>query len=95
MEPMTIICRCEDVSEQEILEAIGEGLHSPEEIKRIKRCGMGHCQGRTCRDLIVKLIARELGSDPRPSDLTTFRPPVIPVPLRNIIRDREPNDPKS
>lgn len=86
---MTIICRCEDVSEEEIVEAIGEGLTSPEEIKRIKRCGMGHCQGRTCRNLIIKIIARELGKEPSQVELSTFRPPVIPVPLGAIARVEE------
>ncbi len=85
---MTVICRCEDVSEEEIVEAIREGLGSPEEIKRIKRCGMGHCQGRTCRSLIVKILVRELGREPTQAELTTFRPPVVPIPLGTIVKGK-------
>ena len=81
MEKTTIMCRCEDVTEEEIVDAIREGLVSLDEIKRLKRCGMGHCQGRTCRSLISRLIARELGKELADIELTTFRPPVIPIPV--------------
>ncbi|MCK5596510.1 MAG: (2Fe-2S)-binding protein, partial [Candidatus Eisenbacteria sp.] len=43
-----IICRCEDVTYGEIVDVIDEGLTTTEEIKRVLRCGMGPCQGRTC-----------------------------------------------
>ncbi|MCK4249850.1 (2Fe-2S)-binding protein, partial [candidate division WOR-3 bacterium] len=42
---MKIICRCEDVTEQEIIEKIREGYHSMDDLKRIIRVTMGLCQG--------------------------------------------------
>jgi len=83
---VTIICRCEDVSEEEIVEAIAQGLTTLEEMKMMKRCGMGHCQGRTCRSLIARVIARETGREPAQPGLITFRPPTVPVPLGTIVR---------
>lgn len=57
-----VICRCETVSEAEIVEAI----HSPlqvdtvDGIKRRVRAGMGRCQGGFCMPNIIKIISREL-----------------------------------
>lgn len=60
-----VICRCEGITEGEILEAI----HSPvvpttvDAIKRRTRAGMGRCQGGFCQAKVVELLARELGRD--------------------------------
>ena len=54
-----IVCRCEDITKEEILEAIDGGYQTLEEIKRVLRCGMGPCQGRTCTPLIAGLLARK------------------------------------
>ena len=56
-EEATIICRCEDISLEEIRAIINRGVTDPEQIKRILRCGMGPCQGRTCSTLIAGEIA--------------------------------------
>ncbi|HHY04456.1 MAG TPA: (2Fe-2S)-binding protein, partial [Thermoanaerobacterales bacterium] len=57
MKSKTIICRCEDISLEEIQEVIGKGYTDMDEIKRITRCGMGQCQGRTCRSLLLAELA--------------------------------------
>jgi glycerol-3-phosphate dehydrogenase len=60
-----IICRCEEVSKGEILDAI----HSPlpaatiDGIKRRVRAGMGRCQGGFCSPVIAKLISEQCGAD--------------------------------
>lgn len=57
-----VICRCETVSEAEIVEAI----HSPlkvetvDGVKRRCRAGMGRCQGGFCMPNVIKIISREL-----------------------------------
>lgn len=81
-----VICRCEDVTEREVLEAIRRGQHSLDEIKRILRCGMGHCQGRTCARLIAGLLCRELGIMMEQIRWTTFRAPLLPVRLEVLAR---------
>jgi glycerol-3-phosphate dehydrogenase len=55
-----IICRCETISEAEILEAISRGARSMDAIKRRLRVGMGRCQGGFCGPRIVDILARQL-----------------------------------
>ncbi len=81
-----VICRCEDVTEREIIETIRRGQHSLDEIKRVLRCGMGHCQGRTCTRLIASLLCRELGTKMDQIRWTTFRAPLLPIPLEVLAR---------
>ncbi len=59
----TILCRCERISEGEILDAIHRtlGAKSLDGIKRRTRAGMGRCQSGFCSPKIVELLARELG----------------------------------
>ena len=59
-----LICRCEQVSEAEIIEAVRKGARSIEGVKQITRAGMGRCQGGFCGPWILKIIARELGLPP-------------------------------
>lgn len=58
-----IICRCETVSEGEILEAIRTNPKPTDidGVKRRTRATMGRCQGGFCTPYIVELLAAELG----------------------------------
>ena len=58
-----VICRCETVTEGEIVDAIHEpvGARTVDGIKRRTRAGMGRCQGGFCGPRVVQIIARELG----------------------------------
>lgn len=76
-----VICRCEDVTLGEIREIIKKGYATVDEIKRITRAGMGPCQGRTCRDLIIKEIVRLTGKRIDEVPMPTFRPPIKPIKL--------------
>lgn len=58
-----IICRCESISEAEIIEAIHKGHTTLDGIKFYTRSGMGRCQGGFCTYKILKIIARETGMD--------------------------------
>lgn len=73
-----IICRCEEITQREIEAAIEDGARTFNEVKRFTRCGMGLCQGRTCRVRIEKLIARKTKKPPRQRN---YRQPVRPVNL--------------
>jgi NAD(P)H-nitrite reductase large subunit len=79
MKDDVVICRCEDVTYGQIVEAIRGGLTTLEEIKRVLRCGMGPCQGRTCSRLISRIIAEETGRPPTEIDYPTARPPTRPL----------------
>ncbi len=58
-----IICRCEEVSEGEILDAIqnNPGATTTDGIKRRTGTGMGRCQGGFCLPLVTDILSRELG----------------------------------
>ena len=77
----TIVCRCEEISLADIRQCIADGAHTLEEVKRRTRSGMGPCQGRTCRPLIAREIARMLGADLGELKLPTFRHPIKPIKL--------------
>ena len=55
-----IICRCEQISEGEIIEAIRRGARSLDGVKRRVRAGMGRCQGGFCAPRVMEILAREL-----------------------------------
>lgn len=57
-----IVCRCEQVTEGEILHAIRANppARNIDAVKRRTRSGMGRCQGGFCQPHIAELIAREL-----------------------------------
>jgi glycerol-3-phosphate dehydrogenase len=56
-----IVCRCERVSEAEIVEAIRRGHRTLDGIKYFTRAQMGRCQGGFCTYKIIKIIMRETG----------------------------------
>ena len=57
-----IICRCESISEGEILDAIHRpvGATTIDGVKRRTRAGMGRCQGGFCSPKVTKILSREL-----------------------------------
>lgn len=58
----TIICRCESISEGEILDAIHRplGAKSLDGVKRRVRAGMGRCQAGFCSPKVMEILAREV-----------------------------------
>lgn len=60
-----IICRCETVTEGEIVDAIHRkvGATTLDGVKRRVRPGSGRCQGGFCGPRVMEILARELGKD--------------------------------
>ena len=58
-----VICRCETVTEAEIVDAIRRpcGARTVDGVKRRTRAGMGRCQGGFCGPRVTQILARELG----------------------------------
>ena len=73
------LCRCEEITETEVREAIRAGARTVTEIKRWTRAGMGICQGRSCRRLIERVLAEELGLSVAELESSSVRQPVRPV----------------
>ena len=61
-----VICRCETVTEGEIIAALSGVLpaHTVDGVKRRTNAGMGRCQGGFCSSRIVEIISSQLGIDP-------------------------------
>lgn len=61
----TIVCRCESVTEGEILDAIRRpvGARSLDGVKRRTRAGMGRCQAGFCSPKVMEILRRELNKD--------------------------------
>ena len=60
-----MICRCETITEGEIIDAIRRvpGAKSLDGVKRRTRAGMGRCQGGFCSPRVMEILARERGVD--------------------------------
>lgn len=61
-----VVCRCEQVTEGEILDSIRRplGAKTVKGVKKRVRPGMGRCQGGFCEPLVVDILARELNISP-------------------------------
>lgn len=81
-----IICRCEEVTKQEVVDAIMEGYHTVNEVRKRTRCGMGFCQGKTCGTLIRKLISQYAGIAEEELEMAHARPPVRPIPSSTFVK---------
>ena len=56
-----IICRCEEISEGEIVDAVHRGARTLDGVKRRVRAGMGRCQAGFCSPKVLEIISRETG----------------------------------
>lgn len=58
-----IVCRCEEISKGEIIDALNSPVHVPtlDGVKKRVRPGMGRCQGGFCSPVVMKIIAEHEG----------------------------------
>lgn len=74
-----IVCRCEEVSYEELIETAKTYRCSSRELKLRTRAGMGYCGGRTCRSMIDE-IAKTLGNENSFDEIPLkYQPPIRPV----------------
>lgn len=74
-----IVCRCEEVTYQELVETAKSFQCSARELKLRTRAGMGYCGGRTCR-IMVEQIASTIGSEQSKDQISLkYQPPIRPV----------------
>jgi NADPH-dependent 2,4-dienoyl-CoA reductase/sulfur reductase-like enzyme/Fe-S-cluster-containing hydrogenase component 2/bacterioferritin-associated ferredoxin len=89
--PPVVVCRCERVTDEEIRQAVTDGVRDLNELKARLRVGLGACGGRTCEELVRRIMAAE-GVDCATITELTDRPPNVEIPLgvlagRNDHRD--------
>ena len=80
----TIVCRCEEVTADEINATVALGCPGPNQMKAFLRCGMGPCQGRLCGLTVAELIAGARGVSPAEVGYYRLRPPVKPITLGEL-----------
>lgn len=85
-EGNTIVCRCEEVTAQQIKDTAALGCEGPNQMKAFLRCGMGPCQGRLCGLTVTELIAATRETPPQAVGYYRLRPPVKPIPLAELAR---------
>jgi len=77
----TIVCRCEEVTAQQVIDAVKAGAPGPNQVKAFLRCGMGPCQGRCCGLTVTELVACERKVSPSEVGYFRLRWPVKPITL--------------
>ena len=75
------VCLCEDVTRSDIRNAVSEGFHEMELLKRYTTASMGPCQGRMCLMPLAGCCAEDTGQTLDKTGTTTSRPPVQPISL--------------
>jgi NAD(P)H-nitrite reductase large subunit len=79
-----LICRCEEVNQEEIDKALESGASSLWQVRRLTRAGMGLCQGRSCQHLVAQQMAEELELPVDEVLRPSYRPPLEPTPLDTL-----------
>ncbi len=86
-DPETIVCRCERVAREQVVQEIRNGARDMNQLKATLRTGMGACGGRTCGELIMRIFKEE-GIDVADVEPGTIRPFFEEVPLGVFAGDR-------
>lgn len=76
-----LVCRCEDVTQNELEEAVRRGHNDIESLKRYTGFGTGWCQGKSCVSLCARMLAERGGDVSLPF---TPRPPFHPLRLADL-----------
>ena len=80
----TLVCRCEEVTVNDIQQAISMGAQSPDRIKSLVRCGMGPCQARMCGLTVSEILADERNISPEEVGYLKIRSPIKPITLGKL-----------
>ncbi len=86
----TIICRCNDITLDDVVSAIRAGVDDFEVLRKYLRIGFGPCQGRSCLLVVARIFAR-LTNRRIEEVLSEYkvRPPIVPVPARVLLAGGE------
>jgi len=81
----TIVCRCEDVSLEDLEEAFEAGYHDIESLKRYTGFGTGFCQGKSCTAHAARFLSALVGGDDVVADPPRTRPLLHPTPAARFM----------
>ena len=85
-----VVCRCEEVSLEDISNAVRDGAKTSKEIKLRTRAGMGICQGKTCRPLLDQLIVKCSDQKLPPNPSLSLNFPIRPITFDELTKERKP-----
>ena len=74
-----IVCRCMEVTEDEIRDAVRQGARTVDAVKRVTQAGFGLCQSKTCYNIIARIIYEETGKP-----ISEIYPMRIRIPVRPL-----------
>jgi sarcosine oxidase subunit alpha len=80
------ICRCEEITKEDIERVIDMGITDYEELRRVLRIGMGPCGGKTCRTLTLQILSEKTGRPVSEIELGAYRPPTMPTPFEAVVK---------
>ena len=80
----TVVCRCENVTAEQVIDALRDGAAGPNQVKAFTRCGMGRCQGRFCGLTVTELVARERRIPAEQAGYFRLRWPIKPITLAEL-----------
>jgi bacterioferritin-associated ferredoxin len=81
------VCRCEEVNLGDVRRAVAEGFDTPAAVKKATRCGMGICQGSTCKTILLDVLSALTGKPLAHIFLPSVRMPIKPVYLATLAGD--------
>ncbi len=85
---MSIVCRCERITDFEIRSMIAKGITDINQIKSVTRVGMGSCGSKNCHALVWQIFKEEKINIDKITDLT-IRPLFIEVPIGVLAAQNE------
>lgn len=84
-----IICRCETVTEGEIVEAIKRGAICEQGVKFSTRAGMGRCKRGFCGPRVIEILARELDIPVTEVVKRSYNSVLIPYKAKELLLKKE------
>jgi NADPH-dependent 2,4-dienoyl-CoA reductase/sulfur reductase-like enzyme len=81
----TIVCRCEEVTADDIRSAARAGCQGMNQLKAYTRCGMGPCQGRTCGPIGIEVLAEARNVPVSAIEPLRTRFPTKPVSVGDLV----------
>ncbi len=86
-----MLCRCMDITLNDVMFAIKEGFTTMEDIKRYVGVGTGPCQGKTCLSMLAGILKSHHGKTYDEVGMTRVRPPFNPVSFKTLAGDTSEN----
>lgn len=89
----TVLCPCTGVTAAMLGAAVADGAVSPDDLKRLTRCGMGICQWQRCGPAVMRWLSGTLDIPIGRLALPRVRPPVRPIPVASFATREDPTLP--